>query len=340
MNDKPIDVLIHYPLFERHVNAIQEVSDALRIAYYPKAKFEEIPADVKERAEVLLTSRTVPDPQEMPNLKWIQYTLAGIGMVQGSPLLNREGFQATSLSGANAPIVAEFSVAAMLTAAHLFPQITVSQSRKEWPQDRWERFMPQEMRAATVGLLGYGSIAREVARLLQPFQVEVLAVKKDLMKLEDQGYIPEGTGDPQGVLFRRLYPPEARKSMLKLCDFVLVALPLTDETVGFVGAEELEAMKDTAILVAVGRGGQVDEEALAEALREKKIGGAVLDVFETEPLSADSPLWELPNLFITPHIAGSTSRYPEMVYDLFAENLHRYLNREALYNVFEPSKGY
>jgi phosphoglycerate dehydrogenase-like enzyme len=340
MNENPIDLLIHYSLSEKDVQELQKLSDSLRITHYPETKFEEIPADVKENAEILLTSRTVPVPEEMPRLRWVQYTQAGIGMILDTPLLKREGFRATSLSGANAPIVAEYTVAALLAAAHLFPQIALYQNRKDWPPDRWRLFLPQELRGATVGLLGYGSIAREVARLLQPFNVEILAVKKDLMVIEDSGYIPKGTGDPKGELFRRLYPPEARKSMLKECDFVVVALPLTNETSGFVGKEELEAMKDTAILVAVGRGGQVDELALMEALAENKIGGAVLDVFMEEPLPADSPLWETLNLFITPHIAGSTKRYPEMVYELFSANLRRYLDGKELYNVFDPEKGY
>jgi len=340
MNENLIDLLIHYRLSEEHVKELQALSDSLRIAYYPDTEFEEIPPDVKANTEIMLTTRMVPDPEEMPRLRWVQYTLAGIGMIQGAPILEREGFQATSLSGANAPIVAEYVIAAMLSAAHLFPQVSHNQRRKEWPLDRWYQFMPLELRGATVGLLGYGSIAREVARLLQPFDVEILAVKKNLKKIEDRGYVLKDIGDPQGELFRRLYPPEARKSMLKECDFVVVALPLTKETTGFVGAEELEVMKDTAILVAIGRGGQIDEPALMDTLTENKIGGAVLDVFTEEPLPADSPLWETPNLFITPHIAGSTKRYPELVQALFSANLQRYLDSKELYNVFDKEKGY
>ena len=160
------------------------------------------------------------------------------------------------------------------------------------------------------------------------------------MSIEYSGYMPEDTGDREGVLFRRLYPPEAIKSMLALCDFVVVCVPLTDETEGIIGKDELDAMKKTAYLVAIGRGGQVDEEALASALKDKKIAGSALDVFASEPLPKESPLWEVPNLLITPHIAGNTVRYPELVFELFSTNLKQYLKGERLYNIFNPKKGY
>ncbi|HUV15909.1 MAG TPA: D-2-hydroxyacid dehydrogenase [Pelolinea sp.] len=335
-----IDLLIHYPLTDNHINLLKEISDRVRISFFPESKFEEIPPDVKSQAEVLLTRRTVPQPEEMPNLRWIQYALAGTDFIKGSSLLERDSFLVTTLSGAVAGKVAEYAVMALLAAGHKLPLTAAYQSKKIWPPDRWELLKAKELRGSTVGLLGYGSIAREIARILQPFNVEILATKKNLMKLEDEGYIPEGLGDPQGVLFKRLYPPEATRSMLKLCDFVVVCLPLTDATTGAVGKKELAAMKPTAYLVALGRGGQVDENALAEALREGRIAGAVLDVFENEPLPPESPLWEAPNLAITPHIAGNTSRYDELVYELFAANLDRYLKGEPLFNPYEPDRGY
>jgi phosphoglycerate dehydrogenase-like enzyme len=236
--------------------------------------------------------------------------------------------------------VAEYALMAMLSLGHKLPLTCAYQSKKIWPPDRWESLKAAELHGSTVGLLGYGSIAREIARLLQPFNVEILATKKNLMELEDTGYIPAGLGDPEGVLFKRLYPPEAMVPILKLCDFVVVCLPLTGDTCGAIGKKELAAMKKTAYLVALGRGGQVNEQALAEALREGRIAGAMLDVFETEPLPKESPLWEVPNLAITPHIAGNTSRYDQLVYDLFTANLHRYMIGEPLFNPYLPERGY
>ena len=340
MDTQAINVLVHYGLNEDHIASLKKLSDRLAISHFPDVKFNEVPSEIKQEAEVLLSAKSVPQPEEMPNLRWAQYTYAGIDFMRDSPLLEREGFQATSLSGAVAPKAAEYAVMAMLALGHRLPDIFRHQAQKEWPEDRWERFQSLELRGGTVGLLGYGSIAREIARLLQPFGVEILATKRDLKQTIDEGYSAPGTGDPQGVLFTRLYPPQAVKSMLAQCDFVVVCLPLTDDTLDALGAEEFSAMKPGARLVALGRGGQVNEGALLEALRTGQLGGAALDVFAEEPLPTDSPLWEAANLLITPHIAGDTAHYIDLVYELFSENLRRYLNEETLLNVFDPRKGY
>jgi len=340
MDTQAINVLVHYGLSEAHIAGLKKISERLVISHYPNMPFSEVPPAAKQAAEVLLSASSVPQPDEAPNLRWAQFTYAGIDFVRGSPLLAREGFQATSLSGAIAPKVAEYAVMAMLALGHRLPEISRHQHQKLWPPDRWERFQPQELRGSTVGLLGYGSIAREIARLLQPFYVQILATKRDLMHSEDPGYAAPGTGDPEGVLFTRLYPPQATRSMLGQCDFVVVCLPLTEDTRGVIGAPELAAMKPGACLVALGRGGQVDEGALLASLKEGRLGGACLDVFENEPLAPESPLWEAPNLLVTPHIAGDTARYADLVYELFSENLRLYLRGEDLLNVYDSQKGY
>jgi len=128
--------------------------------------------------------------------------------------------------------------------------------------------------------------------------------------------------------------------MVKECDFVVVAVPLTPETQGLIGQEVLEAMKPNAFLVDVSRGGVVDQAALIEALQDKKIAGAGLDVFPEEPPPADNPLWKMPNVIITQHMAGVTPRYDERAIAFFAENLKRYLAGEPLYNQIDLEKGY
>jgi phosphoglycerate dehydrogenase-like enzyme len=125
------------------------------------------------------------------------------------------------------------------------------------------------------------------------------------MHPQDDGYIVEGHGDPEGNYFHRLYPIEALKSMLKTCDFVVVTLPLTPATTGIFGEAEFKAMKPGAFLIHISRGGVVDENALIQALTEKRIAGAAVDVFSQEPLPSDHPLWKTPNLLITPHVSAS-----------------------------------
>jgi phosphoglycerate dehydrogenase-like enzyme len=340
MTAKPVDVLIHYPVSDAQLEALSAISPRVRLSFHPEGVLSEIPADVIRKAEILLTGKEIPDPEIAPILRWVQFSYAGIEFAVGHPLLERNEFRATSISGAASPKVAEYALMALLSLGHKLPMMVQYQGKKIWPPDRWKRFQSVELRGSTVGLLGYGSIARELARLLQPFSVEILATKKDLTDLSEGGYISEGTGDPHGNYFTRLYPPQAVRSVLKASDFVVICLPLTDDTRNLMGSREFEAMKPSAYLVALGRGGQVDEDALLHALREKHIAGAVLDVFNTEPLPQESPLWGAPNLVVTPHIAGDTGRYTDLIVELFTENLRRYLADEDLLNVYDPEKGY
>jgi phosphoglycerate dehydrogenase-like enzyme len=228
----------------------------------------------------------------------------------------------------------------MLALGHHLPDLNSLQKQSEWPPERWERFSPRELRDSTVGIIGYGSVGRQIARLLYGFGAKVLAAKRDAMHPEDNGYIPEGMGDPNGDYVHRLYPTQALQSMLKECDFVVVTTPLTQETRNLLGPNELAVFKPTAYLIDIGRGGVIDQAALITALREHKIAGAALDVFPEEPLPADSPLWKLPNVILSPHIAGYSSAYDARAVALFAENLTRYLAGLPLYNQIDIAKGY
>jgi phosphoglycerate dehydrogenase-like enzyme len=160
------------------------------------------------------------------------------------------------------------------------------------------------------------------------------------MAPEDKGYIQGDTGDPRGDLFTRLYPPQALKSMVKECDFVVVTVPHTAETKGMIGAEQIAALKPSAYLVDASRGGVVDQDALIEALNENRLAGAALDVFQEEPLPTDHPLWAMQNVIITPHIAGFSPHYNRRATALFIENLSRFLTEEPLLNKIDFEKGY
>jgi phosphoglycerate dehydrogenase-like enzyme len=176
--------------------------------------------------------------------------------------------------------------------------------------------------------------------MLQPFGVKVLATKRDAMNPTDSGYTIEGHGDPEGNLFTRLYPFQAVKSMVKECDFVVILLPLTPETRGIFGEEEIRAMKPGSYLIVVSRGGIVDETALIAALTDKTLAGAVLDVFNREPLPVENPLWKLPNVILTPHVSGFSPNYKERAGMMFADNLFRYLHGEPLLNKINPERSY
>lgn len=336
----PIEILITLPIAESQAKRLEELSPRFKIKVIPANKVEDIPDEAWKSAEVIYTNRVLPDPEKTPNLRWVQFHWAGVDQIIDAPILRKADLVATTLSGAAASQIAEYIVMMILALGHRMPDLMNSQRKAEWPRDRWERFLPFEVRGSTVGIIGYGSIGRQVARLLQPFGAFVVANKLHAMHPEDKGYISAGMGDPEGDLVFRLYPAEALRSMLKECDFVVVTVPKTPRTINMVGPDELEAMKSTAYLIDVSRGGIVDPKALTAALKDQKIAGAALDVFYEEPLPADNALWKLPNVIITPHISGNTPFYNERAIELFTENLLRYLADLPLYNRIDLEQGY
>lgn len=335
-----ISLLITLPFSEDLINSLQSISPRLNIQVIKARKAEEIEPEVWAKVEILYTNRIIPTREQAPNLRWIQFHWAGIDHAVDLPIMQSPTIVATTLSGAAATQVAEHVLMMLLALGHHLPDMLSHQRRGEWPKDRWERFSPLELRDATVGIVWYGSIGRQIARLLNPFGAKVLAAKRDAMHPEDHGYVMEGFGDPNGDYVQRLYPAAAIKSMVKECDYVVITVPLTAETRNLISAEVLGAMKPSAYLVDVSRGGIVDLSELTAALKEHRLAGAALDVFPEEPLPDDHPLWKLSNVIITTHISGNTPHYDERAIELFKENLKRYLSGAPLFNQFDPRRGY
>jgi len=340
MTDLPIEILITLPYGADLLDPLHQISPRLYIHHQAAKTAEDISADLWEQIEILYTDRILPPPDAAPKLKWVQFNNAGIDHVASAPLLQDPKITFTTISGAVAPQVAEYALMMMLALGHKMLEMHALQAKAEWPRDRWERLSPVELRGSTVGLVGYGSIGREIARLLQPFNVHILAAKRDAMHPENKDYEIEGLGDPQGDLFTRLYPGEAVKSMIKECDFVVICVPLTPATRGLIGEDELAIMKPGAYLINISRGGVVNYTALVAALHEKKIAGAALDVFPEEPLPSSSPLWKLPNVIISPHVSGISPHYSSRAMAVFSTNLMRYLNNLPLLNQYDPSREY
>lgn len=342
MSDKKsIELLITLPLNEKQVNSIRSVSKKLNVSLIAAKAVAEIPLTQWEKTEILFTnSRILPEPDAAPQLKWVQLNHAGVDRALNKPLIKDSRSVITSASGVIVSQVAEYAVTACLALGHKLPVLAGIQRERNWLRNTSESLIPTELRGSTVGIVGYGSIGREVARLIKPFGAKILAAKKNVMQPKDTGYVQEGLGDPEGTLFDRLYPIQALTDMLPLCDFVVLALPLTDETYQIINAEVLASMKSSAYLINVGRGNLVDEEALISTLKEGKIAGAMLDVFSQEPLPDDNPLWNLPNVIVTPHIAGLSAHLLDDTVNLFITNLKRYLEGQPLFNQIDLDKGY
>jgi phosphoglycerate dehydrogenase-like enzyme len=330
-------VLTQAPMPEHLLARLRAVSPRVVVEQRTAETLEEL-GNVWQEVEVLYTTRLAPLPEAAPRLRWVQGHSAGVDQLLGHPLLR--SVILTTSSGIHAPAMAEYILMMILAFAHRLPRMIEHQRRAEWPQQRWALFVPLELRDATVGIVGYGSIGRETARLAHAFGMRVLALKRHVDQPADDGWRLPDVGDAAGKYAARLFAPDQLHAMLAECDYVVIAAPLTPETRGLLGAAEFQAMKREAVIINVARGGVIDEAALIDALRTRVIGGAALDVFEQEPLPADSPLWQLPNVILSPHVSGFTPHYDERALALFAENLRRYVAGEPLLNVVDVQRGY
>jgi D-2-hydroxyacid dehydrogenase (NADP+) len=255
-----------------------------------------------------------------PKLKWINAPSAGVDrflvpdIVAGPVIL-------TNSRGIHHVQMGEMAFEMILMLAKKAPFFFRMSQRREW-----HRVVPDILRGKTLAVLGLGAIGTEVARLGKAFGMRVAALD-----------VREPPPD-EGV--DAFFPPPALKEILSQGDYVVVTLPLTGRTRNFIGREELLSMKPTAFLVNIARGGIVDEGALAAALVEERIAGAALDVFAKEPLPPESRLWDLPNVIISPHVAGIRQDYAVLAIDLFCENLRRYLDGRDMLNVVDKTRGY
>ncbi len=331
-------ILVTAPFPIDLMEKISSVSPELEIEQWPLPN-NKWPEDKTTDAEICYALSTVPDPDKAPNLRWIQTHTAGVEYLVDLPVWESD-IKITTASGIHAPIMAQYVMAQILSWANRVPRWIYYQNRGEWPKGRWEKFLPIELKGKTVGILGYGSIGREVARLAKAFDMKVLATKRNARSITDEGYTIPGSGDKKGTVADRIYPTEATGSMVAKCDFVVIALPLTSTSRHLVDERLLKEMKPECFLVNVGRGPIVKQPDLIKALKKGWIAGAGLDVFEIEPLPAESPLWSMENVIISPHISGFTPLYDERVTDLFTENLRRYLDGRPLLNLVSREAGY
>jgi phosphoglycerate dehydrogenase-like enzyme len=260
-------------------------------------------------------------------LRWIHSPAAAVHQLM-FPELVRSNVLLTNSTGIHGPVVAEHALAVLLAMAKRLPQAMQYQARNTWSQDQlWnEQPRPREVAGATVAVIGMGSIGSEFTARARALGMKVLAVRENPAK---------GAGGADEV-----FSSAEVDNVLPRADYVLFCTPVTPETTGIINAERLRRMKPDAYLINVGRGPLVDEAALLQALRERRIAGAALDVFHEEPLPSDSPFWSLDNLLITPHTAAVTERLWERHYRLIAENLKRFIAGEPLLNEVDKGRGY
>jgi phosphoglycerate dehydrogenase-like enzyme len=260
-------------------------------------------------------------------LRWIHSPAAAVHQLMSPELVNSD-IILTNAREVHGPVVAEHVIALIFALAKKIPGSVRLQEKHVWGQQiLWdEPPRVREVAGATLGIVGLGSIGRAVVKSAKALGMRVIAVREH----------PEKGSEGADAVFGAAQIDE----VFRQADYIVLAAPVTPNTTAIANAERLSLMKPDACLINVGRGQLVDEPALAFALREKKIGGAALDVFPIEPLAADSPLWDVPNLLITPHTAALTDKLWERHYELFSENLRRYLAGQPLLAVVDKQRGY
>ena len=327
-----VNVLVNTPIGDELLQQIADVSPRIRLSnVYELARAEQKGAFAgKSELDALLAEAEViygfRFPKNMiaraPKLKWVQVMSAGVDRFLDNEF-RQSSVMMTNVSGIHATPIGEIVIELMLMFAKQAPLCFQLKQEKQW-----QRFMPTVLRAKTIGVVGLGSIGREVARLAKAFGMRVVATRRSARRVARARYVDI------------LLPREQLTRLLSESDFVVISLPFTSETNKLIGEKELRTMKPTAYLINIARGSIVDEEALIRALDEHWLAGAGLDVFATEPLPPDSRLWELPNVIFSPHIAGGMEDYNVRATELFCENLRRYLSGKNLLNVINKKTGY
>jgi phosphoglycerate dehydrogenase-like enzyme len=309
-------------LSEEQLAQVQATAPDMRLLVTRDRDEVEAALDEIEIAAVSFPRDLLPNAR---NLRWFQQWAAGADWLLKPPEVGELDFVLTTTSGLHAIPISEHIFALLLAFAREFHQAMRLQERREWiPQDQHEGLF--ELAGKTMVLVGVGAIGARTAKVATAFGMRVLGVRRN-----------PAVGVPD---VEAMFGPDQLLELLPEADFVVLTVPLTRETQRMVGERELRAMKPTAYVVNVGRGGIIEESALIRALQEGWIAGAGLDVFETEPLPEDSPLWEMDNVIVTSHYAGITPHYDERAMAIFLDNLRRYQAGEPLRNVVDRELGY
>jgi glyoxylate/hydroxypyruvate reductase len=336
-----VSVLLASPLEPELVQRIVAVDARLQVTYRPALvgnprypadhhpPVELTPAQAADWAGLLAQAEVMfdvdqPSTQDLlsraPRLRWIQSSSSGIGEWVRRLGLVDSAITVTNAAGIHVVPLGEFVVFAMLYFAKRWPRMV-----EEQRAHHWERCATDSLHGKTLGIIGLGSVGRHAAELAKPFGMRVIGTRRS------------GGSD---AVADRVYTPDQTETVLRESDYLVLSVPLIADTETLLGASQLAVMQPSAVLINIARGAVVDEAALIDALRNGRLAGAALDVATHEPLSPDSPLWDLPNVLITPHSMSTAYDENERLVDLFCDNLRRYLANEPLRNVFNKARGY
>lgn len=325
------------PEFVEHLHAVdpriavREMTEPLRL--YMRG---ELPDDASVREQALQDAAEILTPMEVmvgwarfppealqwaDNLKWIQVTSAGVDRLDKRVM---DRVILTNGNGLTAEPIAEHVIGMTLMLARNSADYIRQQSKREWKRN----FNAREIAGMTMGVVGMGAIGSAIARKARAMGMRVIGLRRSVSER-----MPDLTAD-------EVCPPSDLNYLLEASDVVTLATPLTAETRGMIGARELANMRPGSYLINIARGAVVDEDALVESLRSGHLAGAGLDVFRQEPCPESSPLWDFPNVIMTPHVATGSDRNILRVRELICDNLRRYIDGQPLRNLVDPERGY
>lgn len=320
-----LKILFSFDINDKHLKSVKSSFSDIKIV---KSEDKDVLADEIRDADILVAMLMRKFDSELikkgNKLKWIQSWSAGIDRLLKDNMfgyLKENDITLTSVRGIHKDSMAEQVLGYMISFSRRFPELLELQKKREW-----DRLKVDYLKNKTISIFGLGAVGKEVAKRASVFKANIIGVKKNI--------------DEKVPFVNELYKPQQSKKVLSSSDFVVVTLPLTDETRGFFGLNEFELMKDTAYFINVSRGKVVKEKELINALQKKIIAGAALDVYEQEPLEQNSPLYDLDNVILTPHTSGLFPHYNKEALKIFKNNLKLFLEGEKLVNIIDFDRQY
>lgn len=323
MKKRQLEILIlTNRIFSINDGRLDHIVDVVKEAKINVVSHRNVTEEMLSKAEIIFGWPKADELSKAKKLSWLHLPSAGADNYTDINSYLNKNIVVTTSSGVYGTVIAEHVFAMILSYNRNLQEYAYLKADKTWQMISKTR----DLSGSTVGIIGFGDIGKQVAIRAKAFGTRVLVVKRRLTERPE--YVDE------------LYTSEEIDLVIKESDYIVLTLPATDKTKGIISKDRLNMMKSDAYLVNIGRGELIDQEALIEAIREKRIGGAGVDVTVPEPLPADNPLWSLPNVIITSHSSGLSPENNNRRVKIFADNLKRYINNEKLANQVDFTEGY
>ena len=308
-------------LKDEHLSKIRKIDSKIDLLVVPSDDSKEIQKQLIDADILAVNHANFPSIKKARKLKWIQSFSAGLNKILVPDIINSD-ILVSSLAGVQDISIAEHVLGFMLIFSRRFYETFKNQKQKKWQKSQ----RIHELRGKKILIVGLGNVGMEIARISNCLGLEVFGIKKNI-KLK-----------PKFV--KNVYALDQIEKILPIADFVVLSLPLTDNTYHLFDMKKFRVMKKSAVIINIGRGAIINEKDLINALNKKVIEGAALDVTEIEPLPTNSPLWNMENVVITPHHSGPTDIFMDRAIDIFCLNLKAYLKGKPLPNLVDKKRGY